>query len=323
MLVLGGYGEGIGLAEDDGTVRVIPADRPSYVVTGGGRKVFYAALERDGAPGGVLAFHPDGTLAAEESSGGDSPCHLALHPTGHWLFAANYGSGTVGVLPVYEDGGLGALHEAIAHIGSGPNPARQEGPHVHQIVVDPSGRWVLAVDLGIDQVVVYDFADGELSRHGAFDCVPGTGPRHLAFSPDGDTAYIVGELDDSLTRCAWDAATGELTAEGRLRVLPENVDVENFPAAVLVSPDGRFVYTTNRGHDSIAVVETAPFELRTTVPCGGRWPRDAALSPDGKLLYVANQNSGNVAVFRLENGIPVAEGEPIVFGAATSVLPLG
>lgn len=320
MLVLGGYGEGIGLAEG-GAVRVIPADRPSYVVSRDGR-VFYAALERDAAPGGVLAFHRDGTLAGEESSGGEAPCHLALHPSGHWLFTANYGSGTVGVLPVYEDGGLGALHEAIAHIGSGPNADRQEGPHVHQIVVDPSGRWVLAVDLGTDQVVVYDFADGELSRHGAFDCAPGSGPRHLAFSPDGTTAYIVGELDDSLTRCGWDAESGTLTAEGRLRILPENVETENFPAAVLVSPDGRWVYATNRGHDSIAVVETAPFELRTTVACGGRWPRDAALSPDGKRLYVANQISGDVASFVFSNGVPVPDGEPLPFEAATSVLPL-
>ncbi|MEV0647278.1 lactonase family protein [Phytomonospora sp. NPDC050363] len=321
MLVLGGYGEGVGLVED-GAVRVVAADRPSYVVSGSGGRVLYAALERDDVTGGVLALHPDGTVLGEESSGGVAPCHLALHPGGHWLFTANYGSGTVGVLPVYEDGGLGALHEAIAHIGSGPNADRQEGPHVHQIVVDPSGRWVLAVDLGIDKVVVYSFADGELSRHGAFDCVPGTGPRHLAFSPDGHTAYIVGELDDSLTRCGWDARTGTLSAEGRLRVLPENVEVENFPAAVLTSPDGRWVYVTNRGHDSIAVVETSPFELRTTVGCGGNWPRDAALSPDGERLYVANQTSGNVAVFAFADGVPVAEGESLEFPSATSVLPL-
>ncbi|GLZ79141.1 hypothetical protein Afil01_39480 [Actinorhabdospora filicis] len=313
MLVLGGYGEGLGLA--DKGIRVIPADRPSYAVARDG--VIYAALERDGAPGGVLAVREDGTVLAVESSGGDSPCHLAFH--GHWLLVANYG-GTVGVLPLYEDGGLGALHEAVAHVGSGPNAERQEGPHVHQVVVSPGGGWVLAVDLGTDEVVVYAFADGELTRHGAYAATPGSGPRHLAFSPDGAYAYLVGELDDSLTKLAWHEARGELSTVARLRTLPENVALTNYPGAVRVSADGSLVYVTNRGHDSIAVVDAGPFRLRTTVPCGGEWPRDAVLS--GDLMYVANQFSGTVDVLALEDGVPAVTGERLEFPAVTSVLPL-
>lgn len=313
MLVLGGYGEGLGLA--DKAIRVIPADRPSYAVARDG--IIYAALERDGGPGGVLAVREDGSVLAVESSGGDFPCHLAFH--GHWLLVANY-SGTVGVLPLYEDGGLGALHEAVAHVGTGPDTERQEGPHVHQVVVSPGGRWVLAVDLGTDEVVVYAFADGELTRHGAYTATPGSGPRHLAFSPDGAHAYLVGELDDSLTKLDWHETRGELTTVARLRTLPENVALTNYPSAVRVSQDGSAVYVTNRGHDSIAVVDAAPFRLRATVPCGGEWPRDAVLS--GDRMYVANQISGTVDVFALEDGLPVPTGERLEFPAVTSVLPL-
>ena len=323
MLVLGGYGEGVGLVGADGAVRVVPADRPSFVAAGRFGRVLYAALEREDVDGGVLAFHPDGTVLGLESSGGVGPCHVAVHPNGHWLFTANYNSGSVGVLPVYEDGGLGALHEISAHIGSGPDADRQEGPHVHQIVVDPSGRWILAVDLGTDEVVVYCFDDGELEGPRMAALEPGTGPRHLVFAPDGRTAYVAGELDSSLTRCAWDAEKGELTPGDRIRVLPENVSVTNYPAAVLISADGRNVYVTNRGHDSIAVVDTEAFALRDTVPCGGTWPRDAAFTPDGSGMYVANQTSGTVARFSFADGIPVPDGEPIAFDQVTSVLPYG
>lgn len=314
MLVLGGYGEGLGLA--DGGLRVVPADRPSFAVARAG--VIYAALERDGAPGGVLALREDGTVLAQESSGGEAPCHLAFH--GHWLLVANYGSGTVGVLPLYEDGGLGALHEAVAHVGSGPDTERQEGPHVHQIVVSPGGKWVLAVDLGTDEVVIYAFDDGELTRHGAYAAFPGSGPRHMAFAPDGTHAYLVGELDDSLTKLTWDEEAGELSTVARLRTLPESAVLTNYPAAVQVAPDGSTVYVTNRGHDSIAVVDAVSFQVRVNVPCGGEWPRDAVLS--GDRLYVANQFSGTVDFFALEDGVPVPTGERLEFPAVTSVLPL-
>ncbi|MCX4678879.1 lactonase family protein [Streptomyces sp. NBC_01433] len=282
-------------------------------------------------PGGTALYAvgetPSGAAAALDISGdvprliggiqavdGGSPTHLAL-AAGH-LVTANYGSGSVTALPVLADGSLGAAVSVLQHEGSGPDTGRQEGPHAHQVLGDPSGAWVLSVDLGTDSVRVcaLDPDTGVLRLHGETALPPGAGPRHLAFHPSGALAYVLNELEPTVTVCRWDAAAGRLEPVGETPVLPEHPSsdgtVRTYPSEVVVSHDGRFLWTANRGHDSISVLtldETGEKPvLVATVGCGGRWPRDLTLDPTGRWLYAANEHSGNVSWFAVEaeTGVP-------------------
>ncbi|MFI1019003.1 lactonase family protein [Streptomyces sp. NPDC020965] len=287
---------------------------PSYLAlaaTAGG-PVLYAVSET--SEGAVAAFDVRGAtprpIGARVPVCGAGPTHLAVS-AGH-LLTANYGSGSVSVLPVGTDGEPGAASGILQHEGTGPNPDRQRGPHAHQVVPDPSGRWVLGVDLGTDSVRVYalDPVAGELTQHGETPLRPGTGPRHLAFHPAGTHAYVLNELEPTLTVCRWDAAAGVLEPVGETPVLPDGADGPVYPSEVVVSRDGRYLWAANRGHDSIAVLaldETRErAELITTVPCGGHWPRDLALDPTGRRLYAANERSGDVTWFDIDpdTGVP-------------------
>ncbi|WP_326675938.1 lactonase family protein [Streptomyces sp. NBC_01237] len=282
-------------------------------------------------PGGTALYAvgetPSGAAAALDISGdvprliggvqavdGGSPTHLAL-AAGH-LVTANYGSGSVTALPVLADGSLGAAVSVLQHEGSGPDARRQEGPHAHQVLGDPSGAWVLSVDLGTDSVRVcaLDAGTGALRLHGETALRPGAGPRHLAFHPGGALAYVLNELEPTVTVCRWDAAAGRLEPVGETPVLPESPSsdgaVRTYPSEVVVSHDGRFLWTANRGHDTISVLtldETGEKPvLVATVGCGGRWPRDLTLDPTGQWLYAANEHSGNVSWFAVEaeTGVP-------------------
>ncbi|WP_299537202.1 lactonase family protein [uncultured Streptomyces sp.] len=293
---------------------------PSYLAASGDGSVLYAVSET--AEGAAAAFDVAGEvprlLGGLRSVEGDGPTHLAL-AAGH-LVTANYGSGSVTVLPTRDDGSLGAAVAVIQHEGSGPDPERQEGPHAHQVRPDPSGRWLLSVDLGTDSVRVeeIDPLTGETRRHGETALRPGTGPRHLAFHPAGGHAYVLNELEPTLTVCRWDAAAGVLEPLHETPVLPQDAlgdgEERTYPSEVVVSPDGRFLWTANRGHDSISVLtldETGGKALlAATVGCGGHWPRDLALGPGGRWLYAANERSGNVARFAVdqETGVPTAAG---------------
>ncbi|MER6917203.1 lactonase family protein [Streptomyces sp. NPDC000594] len=270
--------------------------------------VLYAVSEA--TEGAVAAFDIGGAapspLGDPVPVGGAGPTHLAVH--GRRLLTANYGSGSVSVLPLADDGSVGAAEAVLPHQGSGPDADRQLGPHAHQVVPAPGGRWVLAVDLGTDSVHVYarDPGTGGLVRHGETALRPGTGPRHLAFHPAGSHVYVLNELEPTLTVCRWDAATGGLDPVGETPVLPDGAAGPAYPSEVVVAPDGRYLWVANRGHDSIAVLALDPdgerAVLRTTVPCGGHWPRDLALDPAGRRLYAANERSGNVSWFTIEPG---------------------
>lgn len=287
---------------------------PSYLAlaAGPGGPVLYAASER--AEGAVAAFAVDGPaprpIGARVPVCGEGPTHLAL-ASGH-LVTANYGSGSVSVLPLGANGEPVAVSGVLQHEGSGPHPDRQRGPHAHQVMADPSGRWVLAVDLGTDRVRIcaLDPGVGELALHGETRLRPGTGPRHLAFHPAGSHAYVLNELEPTLAVCRWDADSGVLEALGEAPLLPDDVTGPVYPSEVVVSHDGRFLWAANRGHDSIAVLaldETRErAELVTTVPCGGHWPRDLALDPTGRRLYAANERSGDVTWFDIDpqSGVP-------------------
>ncbi|MFE7127023.1 lactonase family protein [Streptomyces sp. NPDC057617] len=294
---------------------------PSFLALAPDGSVLYAVSETDEGAAAAFSVPVAGTEGGRPRLIGDpvpvcgsSPTHLTL-TRGH-LLTANYGSGSVTVLPVGADGGLLAAAGVLQHQGAGPNPDRQRGPHAHQVVTDPTGRWVLATDLGSDSVRIsaLDTASGELAPHGETALRPGSGPRHLAFHPAGGHAYVLNELTPTLTVCRWDAEQGVLEPLGETPVLPDSVDTESYASEVVVSLDGRFVWAANRGHDSIAVLaldETYEKpELVTTVPCGGRWPRDLTLDPAGRRLYAANEHSGDVTWFDIdpETGIPVRAG---------------
>ncbi|GGY88286.1 lactonase family protein [Streptomyces nitrosporeus] len=306
---------------------------PSFLAVGdsaAGDRVLYAVSET--GDGAVAAFATDEEgaprpLGEVRPVNGSGPTHLAV-TDGH-LLTANYGSGSVTTLPLRGDGTPGPAACVFPHGGSGPDTGRQEAPHAHQVLPDPFGAWVLSVDLGTDSVRVcaLDARTGELRLHGETALRPGTGPRHLAFHPSGRHAYVLNELEPTVTVCRWDPETGVLDPVGETAVLPDGAgeEVRTYPSEIVVSPDGRFLWTANRGHDSISVLtldETAEKPvLAATVGCGGRWPRDLTLDPTGQWLYAANERSGNVSWFAVdaETGVPVHTGSAEVPAASCVV----
>jgi 6-phosphogluconolactonase (cycloisomerase 2 family) len=295
---------------------------PSYLAPGPGGRLLYAVSET--AEGAVAAFRATGErlerAGAPVPVGGDSPTHLSLYD-GHVL-TANYGSGSVTAVPLRADGTLaGAASDVLRHKGSGPNSQRQQGPHAHQVQPDPSGRWAVSVDLGTDSVRVCTLADGRLEVHREIALRPGSGPRHLAFHPDGTRAYVVGELTPAVTACRWDAGEGLLEPLTVHPVLPAPPTGDAFPSGIAVSADGSFVWTATRGEDVLSTfaVEGDALRLVGTVACGGHWPR-AITATDGH-LYVANERSGDVAWFALDpdTGLPHYEGALAVPAASCVV----
>ncbi|MEV6548374.1 lactonase family protein [Streptomyces sp. NPDC051597] len=285
---------------------------PSFLALSADATVLYAVGESEHGTAAAFDVRGDRPVLLGEPVpvGGAAPTHLAL-TAGH-LVTANYTSGSVTTLPVRPDGRPGPAAYVLEHHGSGPHPERQTGPHAHQVLPDPSGRWLLSVDLGTDSVEVcaLDRSSGVLRPHGSTALRPGTGPRHLAFHPDGRHAYVLNELEPTLVVCRWDAAEGALEPLGETRVIHDGVTTRTYPSEVVVARDGRFLWVANRGHDSIATLALDPdgehAVLVATVDCGGRWPRHLALDPSGRRLYAANERSGDVSWFDLyeESGIP-------------------
>ncbi|MFJ4080742.1 lactonase family protein [Streptomyces iakyrus] len=294
----------------------------------------YLALARDGETLYAVSETAEGTVAAYRVSGdkpepagrpvpvgGSGPTHLSLF-AGHVL-TANYGSGSVTAVPVRPDGTLArSASGVLRHTGAGPHTPRQQGPHAHQVQPDPSGRWAVSVDLGTDSVRVCTLVDGALALYRETALRPGSGPRHLAFHPDGGYAYVVNELSPSVTVCRWDAAEGVLTPLSETPVLPGAPARDAYPSGIVTSPDGRFVWTATRGEDVLSVLAVLGDELRlvTTVHCGGHWPRALAAS-DG-FLYVANERSGDVTWFALDplTGVPLRGGSIRVTAASCVAL---
>jgi 6-phosphogluconolactonase len=285
------------------------APDPSYLLSGPG--VLYCVCERDDGAAAVLSLAEPGrpTLLGEPTPvGGSAPTHLTR--AGDLLCTANYGSGSVSVLQLRADGAPTGPPRVHRHTGSGPVAGRQEQPHAHGVAVDPSGRWLLSVDLGTDSVRVSAFQDADLRPHREVGLRAGSGPRHLAFGPDGTVAYVVNELEPTLTVCRWDAENGDLRPAGAAALVAPGTTGEAYPSEVVLSADGRTAWVAVRGADSIAVLALDPAhasaELRTSVPCGGHWPRDLTLHPSGQWLYAANERSGDVTVLAVdaETGVP-------------------
>lgn len=262
--------------------------------------------------GAVAAYALDAdsgelTLLNRQPSGGAGPCHVTVDSAGKALLVANYGGGSVAVLPIAADGGLEVPTCIVQHEGSSVNPKRQAGPHAHSINLDPPGRFAFAADLGLDRVLIYRF-DPDAATLTANEPVsaataPGAGPRHFAFHPSGAFGYVINELDSTVTAFRYDAERGALDPIQAITTLPDGFSGENYPAEVQVHPSGRFLYGSNRGHDSIAVCGIDPSSGHLTPsghhPSGGKWPRHFGMDPAGEWMIVGNQNSDNACVFRI------------------------
>jgi 6-phosphogluconolactonase len=263
-------------------------------------------------------------LLDRQGSAGAGPCHLVVDPAGRNVLVANYGGGTVAVLPVGTDGRLGPASSVRAHEGSGPNAQRQERPHAHGIYLDAAARFALSPDLGADRVFVYRFdaQDGTLEPHGETPLDPGSGPRHLAFHPTGRYVYVINELLSTLSAFSWDPERGVLAPIHTVSTLPPGFSGTSFTAEVEVSADGRFVYGSNRGHDSLAVFAVDQASGRLTpaghAPVGGKTPRHFAIDPTGGFILAGHQGSGTIAVLRIDpaTGVPAPTGTTVSRGQA-------
>ena len=254
-----------------------------------------------------------------QSARGTAACYLNVDATGKTVLVANYTSGSVASLPVNADGSLREAASFFQHVGSSVDPKRQKEPHAHAIVVSPDNRFAYAADLGLDQVLCYrlDAGTGKLTAHQPpFTKTPaGAGPRHLIFHPNGKFVYVINEISNSITVFAWDAA-GTLTERQTIPTLPADFKGTSHCADLKLTPDGRRLYGTNRGHDSIAAYNVGADGRLTLIaiePSLGKGPQNLAITPDGGLLLCANMPGKNVAVFRIDSGTGRLKsvGEPI------------
>ena len=290
-------------------------ENPSYLAIDKKNRYLYSVMETDhfnGTPSGAVAafaiHRQTGNLTPLnfESTKGQVPCHITTDSFNRFLFAANYRDGNVSAFPLNADGSLGPVSTIIQHQGSGPNKERQERAHAHFVSLTPEENYLCAVDLGIDKIMVYQFdpAAGSLTldekRSAAIR--PGSGPRHLAFHPNGKFVYLVNELSSDVVFLKY-SIDFTFTAEQYISTLPEGYAGTNTCAAIHVSPDGRYLYASNRGHDSIAIyridAQTGKLEFVAHTPTDGKDPRDFAIDPTGKYLYAANQNSDTIVSFAI------------------------
>ena len=313
---------------------------PSFLAVHPARGFLYAVSEIntfEGKPAGsVAAFRIDrqtGMLSPlnQQSSGGRGPAHLIVDPSGRNVLVANYGGGSVAVLPVEKDGRLRPASAFVQHTGSSVNPSRQKEPHAHSINVDPANRFAYVADLGIDKVMIYRFdaAKGTLAAADpAFASVrAGAGPRHFAFHPSGRFAYVINELDCTLTAFACNANTGALEAVQTTSTLPAGQAVASgySTAEVQVHPSGRFLYGSNRGHDTVVAFsidqasgQLTPLQHQAT---GGSTPRGFGIDPAGAFLFVGNQRSDSVVVLRIDaqTGRLTPTGQTVPLGSPVCV----
>ncbi len=288
------------------------AERPSFLVIGPGGSRLYSVTELNRA-GAVAAFaiQPDGELARinVQSSEGKGPCHISLDRTGRTLMVANYGDGSIASYPVLDDGSIGAAATTFRNTGSSVHPTRQNGPHAHSINADPENRRAYVADLGTDQILIFDLEPitAKLIPNATpFASMPaGGGPRHLAFHPSAPFAFGNLELTSETVALRWDRASGQMLPLQTVSTLPPQTDATgNTTAEILAHPSGKFLYVSNRGHDSIAVfaidAATGLLELRGNVSTEGRTPRNFGITPSGAYLIAVNQDTDNAVTFRID-----------------------
>jgi 6-phosphogluconolactonase len=288
------------------------AKNPSFIEIHPGGKFLYAVSE-SGDAGTVSAFaiDPDtGNLKLLNSrpSGGSAPCHVNIDRSAKNVLVTNYSSGSASVIPIAADGSLAEPTGFVQHEGSSINPQRQKGPHAHSINVSPDNRFAFVADLGLDKVMIYklDADKGTITANEpAFvKLAPGAGPRHFSFGVNGKYAYVINELNASVTAFAFEKASGTLTEIQSITTLPDDFDGPRSCAEIRVHPSGRFLYGSNRGHDSIAVYRIDPAKGTLTFVeherAGIKTPRNFNIDPTGKFCLVANQGADSVVVFRID-----------------------
>jgi 6-phosphogluconolactonase len=290
---------------------------PSFLAIHPNHRFLYAVGEIDNfggkKSGAVNAFAIDpktGDLALlnQQPSGGPGPCHIITDRQGKHVLVANYSGGSAYVLPVGDDGQLGEATAFVQHQGSSINKERQQGPHAHSINLDAANRYAFVADLGLDRVLVYRFDSdrGTLTPNDppAADVKPGAGPRHFAFHPSGHYAYVINELQSTVTAFAYDADKGVLKSLQTISALPEGFKGKSWCAEVQVHPSGKFLYGSNRGHDSIAIfaVDSDTGQLKSLGHQGHqiKTPRGFGMDPTGTFLLVANQDGDSIVVFKID-----------------------
>lgn len=307
---------------------------PTFLAVSPGEHYLYAVSEVDDVggkrSGAVSAFAIDAragklTLLNQQLSGGSGPCHVAVDATGTCLLVANYGSGSIAALPIHTDGSLGAATTSIQHAGSSANPQRQTGPHAHFILPSPDNRFTLDCDLGLDKIFInqLDAPAAKLTPGNPpfISVASGSGPRHLTFARDGKFIYVINEMGGTITVFSYAAKNAAMTEVQTISTLPGNFAANNTTAEIVLHPNGKFLYGSNRGHDSIAVFAVDQnngkltfIEHQSTM---GRTPRHFAIDPTGRWLLAEHQASDSVVVFALdpETGKLKPTGKSIALGA--------
>lgn len=276
-----------------------------------------------------FAINPDGSLnqLSIVESGGGAPCYVSIDKSANWALTSNYSGGNIAIFPIEIDGKLKPYTDLKQHEGSGPQKDRQDKAYAHSVALDPKENFALAVDLGMDKVISYrlDKKTGKLENIEASNLTlaAGAGPRHLAFHPNKKLAFIISELNSTITSCTYDAKSGKLTKVMVVNALPEGFDGESYCADIHVSPDGKFLYGSNRGHNSIVIFKidkkTGELAYVDHHSVNGKWPRNFVIDPTGKFLLVANQHTDNIVVFKIDtetgklrtNGVEVKVTKPV------------
>lgn len=337
-----GHGQGIAAFSMDGAsgrwrplgvVAAVP--NPSFLALHPNGRVLYCVhgAGYSEVSAFAIADRQTGRLAAlgTQPSGGSNPVHLEVHRDGNWLVVANYLGASVAVLPVGADGALGPPRQVVPLAGEpGPDPVEQSGPHPHHIPFDPSGRFVAVPDKGLDRVFVFrlDSSSGTLSpaEPGWTASAPGAGPRHIAFHPFRPLAYVVNELDSTITTYTFESATGRLRPVQVVSSRPPCVTTRSTGAEIVVHPRGHTLYVSNRGHDCVGVFSIGDPDGHLTPTdwqsAHGRVPRAMALDPDGRFLYVANQASDSIVAFGVDPASGALEPMPglVETGSPSSIV---
>ncbi len=291
-------------------------ENPSFLAIDSNNEFLYSVHElntfQGKRTGAIRSFKIDSDtgnleLLSEQPSFGEHPCHVTVTDNGDYVFLANYTSGSISMFPV-KNGVIEAASDTAQHIGSGPNERRQQAAHAHSVTLSPDGRFLYALDLGIDKIMIYDIASnpGQLTPADPpfVHTAPGAGPRHFTFHPSGKYAYAINELNSTITAYSYNAQNGFLNEIETVNTLPGDFDGSNTTADIHITPDGRFLYGSNRGHDSLAIFkideQSGTLELVGRQSVLGKTPRNFAIDPSGSFLLAANQNSDQIVVFKID-----------------------
>lgn len=283
---------------------------PTYLAISKDNKYLYS-VAKVGEEGGVAAFSINKDsgglkLINYKTEAGSPPCHVSLDRMNKYLFSANYHRGIAETYPIGKDGDVGDSYSRVVHEGYGPNNERQEKPHVHYAALTPDERYLCAIDLGIDKICVYNFEDGLLSAANelSVDLKPGTGPRHMDFHPNGRFAYIITELSSEIIALEYLPKERKFKVFQCISSLPKDFLYENLGSAIHITQDGKFLYASNRGHDSIAVFKIDSLSGKLTLVSHtstmGKHPRDFEIDPTGNFLIAANMDSNNIVIFKID-----------------------